>query len=170
MRAIFRARPDACAELGFTLTRDSVAPAFFPCESVRMIRHGFALVVVFVGLLSGCGGKVASDSGSTGGPGGAPGTGSSDPNKPTDGSCPPVGATYCSADDPVSADDIAQCNKGLSDPQCGSQYKDYLACAEQHITCDSTNRTDTNALQVVCNTQLTAYEQCIEGSPTPPSH
>jgi hypothetical protein len=135
-----------------------------------MIHRGFALVAVFAAFFWGCGGKVATDSGQNGGPGTGPGSGPSDPNKPTDGSCPHAGAVYCSADPPISADDVTECDKALSDPTCGSIYKAALACEEPRITCDATNHIDSNALEDACGAQLSAYEQCVEQAPPPPSH
>jgi hypothetical protein len=129
-----------------------------------MIRRGFALVAVSAAFFLACGGKVAADDGSGGGPGTKP----NDPSKPTDGSCPAVGAIYCSADPPITGDDVAQCNKSLNDPTCGAAYKATLACEEPRITCDATNHIDANALLNACNTQITAYEQCLQGSPPPP--
>jgi hypothetical protein len=135
-----------------------------------MVLRRVALVVVIAAFFWGCGGKVANGDGSSGGSEGGPGTGPSDPNKPTDGSCPPVGATYCSADPATSADDVEQCNKALNDPTCGSTYKTALTCEEAHVTCDATKHIDGNALLNACGDLLNAYEQCIESLPTPPSH
>lgn len=134
---------------------------FSRAKAFSMRRHGFAAFVGVVSFLSACGGKVAPENGSTNG---SPPSSS----KPTDGSCPSDDTQYCPNDEPVTYDDIHDCNDQLADPTCGASYKAFLACAEQHITCNASGMTDGDAIDTACGDQLDQYEECDDRSPTHP--
>lgn len=79
------------------------------------------------------------------------------------GSCPSVGSTACSADTPVTQDEVTQCQNALNDATCGSKYKDALECEGQNAKCGSDNKTDSTSITSACASQLSAYETCALG-------
>jgi hypothetical protein len=126
-----------------------------------MIRRSAVSVATLAVFFVGCGGKIASDSGSTdtSNPGSTTTSG-----LPTDGSCPTTtGGRYCPDDEPITADDIEQCKQGLADPTCGASYESFLACAESHVSCTTSGTTDGDVIDSACNSQLQTYEACAEG-------
>jgi hypothetical protein len=83
------------------------------------------------------------------------------------GQCPPVGSSICPNDPGATQLDVDNCNTGLDDPTCGSDYKLYLECAGKNVTCDASGQSDSSAIQAACGNQAQTYQSCATGAPKP---
>ena len=64
----------------------------------------------------------------------------------------------------MTEDQKTACNNKLNNPNCGSQYSEYLGCFQDKQICTAsgmTNETDTNA---ACSLQYANWQNCCYGT------
>ena len=87
---------------------------------------------------------------------------SSDDSSQNKSSCA-TAKSKCANDRSPTSDEIATCEKDLSDAKCGGVYASALICLANHQICASDGTTDQDKTKAQCKSEIDTAAACLDG-------